>query len=67
MIAERAPGTQIAQPGKATRAPADDELTDEDQAEQQPAERPKSVFDAPLQRDLEPPPAVEPTDDDSEA
>jgi hypothetical protein len=55
MISERAPGTAVAIPGKATRAD-DEDVDTQDEAEQveQPAtERRRSVFDAPLQTDLD--------------
>ena len=70
MIAERAPGTKIAQPGKATRTPADDELTDEETPEQTDApavkDRRRSVFDPPEQTD-EPEPSIDAATDKPQA
>jgi hypothetical protein len=65
MVAERAPSTGISQPGKATLA--DDENEDEQQDEQAPTQgeqtpRPRSVFDPPLQRDLDQPERIDSDD-----
>jgi hypothetical protein len=67
MIAERAPAAAIQQPGKATLT---DEETEDEATQDEPAPaatetpRRRSVFDAPLQRDLDAPPA---TDDEPPA
>jgi hypothetical protein len=54
MVAERAPSSGIQTPGKSTLTEElDEEQVDDDEVAQQPAERPRSVFEQPLQRDVD--------------